>query len=185
MGAGTRARPYLQGDLDGLCGIYAAVNALVVLAARQRSLPRSTCVALFRQGLAVVSANTSLADAVVDGIEPDLWFAVVQRLAKTAGDQLDLEFRAVRLFEGQARVTRRRMRRGIELALDASAVVLVSLSGAHDHYGLITAHTATRFVMSDSGQLRWLCKDACGTERSSRRHQIACAWVVAICVRPP
>lgn len=46
-----RRGPFRQGDLDGLCGLYSAVNAICLVPAPQRPLSRNQARVLFRSGI--------------------------------------------------------------------------------------------------------------------------------------
>ena len=58
------SKPYQQGSLDGLCGIYALVNAVDFLCGPLSSLQART---LFRQILLHIESKGSLADRCTHG----------------------------------------------------------------------------------------------------------------------
>jgi hypothetical protein len=64
-------RPFRQGDLDGMCGIYAVVNAVRAAAAPYRHLPRSACLELFVELCKVRGRRDLLRAAVMDGLVPN------------------------------------------------------------------------------------------------------------------
>lgn len=181
-GLHSRGEPYQQGELDGLCGLYSAVNALALLVARGKRLSTATCTDLFQRGLSTVGADTSLEHVVGLGMDPELWLGIIETLADQLGRKLGLHIAVERPFEAYPHVGFGQIRRTIEAAVDRGAVVPVVLLGTYNHYTVIAAHSPTRFLLHDSARMRWLSKAACGSTRSRRRHQIAPPWVVVLSV---
>ncbi len=73
--------PYLQGQLDTLCGIYSAINGLAAVLASVRPLRGGKATQLFHHAIAFVAQRMTLADAVTDGIGPELWLDLLHELA--------------------------------------------------------------------------------------------------------
>ena len=166
------AGPHQQGQLDGLCGVYAAVNAAALLAARGRPVARRRCVKLFGHGVAVVAAAGQLEQVLLHGMRPELWRQVVDSVVAQAADLLGLRIAVDRHFASCPHAGFGHVRSVIEAALDRQALVLALLGGRHNHYTVITAHTPRRFLLYDSDGLHWLDKARCGTQRSHQRHRI-------------
>jgi hypothetical protein len=172
--------PLQQGHLDGLCGIYAAVNALSLLAERGRPFPLAAATALYRNAIDFVAAKVPLGGAVCYGFDAPLWLAVTEHLAQRVEVDHRISLSISRPFQHHPTAGFGRLRRAIEAALDHDAVVLASLTGAHNHYTVIRAYSAARFVLHDSSGLRWLSIAACGASYSRRRHQITAAWLIIV-----
>lgn len=173
-------KPYEQGELDGLCGVYAAVNALALLVARGKPLAKSYCTELFHQGIGIVAKDIALQEVITTGIEPELWIKVVQGLAAQVASDVELGIAAVQPFADRPQVRFAELRQRIEAALDRDALVLVLLKGVHDHYTVVSSHSDTRFILYDSAGLYWLTKAKCGSERSQQRHRLNASATIFI-----
>ena len=66
---GAKPLPFLQGQLDGLCGLYAAVNAIVLLFSRCAPLTHGECYELFQLGLGSIAPAGELAATVAEGVD--------------------------------------------------------------------------------------------------------------------
>ncbi len=172
--------PLQQGQLDGLCGIYSAINALSLLAEQGRPYPLTAAMALYREAIELVATKGSLSGVTTFGLDTPLWLAVIRCLARRVEADQSITLAISRPFQHRPKAGFGRLRRAIEAALEQDALVLVSLTGAHSHYTVIRAYTASRFVLHDSSGLRWLSIAACGTSYSRRRHQIAASWLIVI-----
>ena len=180
--------PYLQGELDTLCGVYSAINGLAAVLASKRPLRGSAATQLFRHAVGFVAQRMDLADAVTDGIGPELWLDLLHELAGLVKAGPGRAISIARPFADTGNVRFREVCARIEAALDSGNVVLMSLVGTYDHYTVVRGHSEARYLLHDSIGLQSLMKRSCGSLRSSRRHLIDAQWVVVlrvIAVREP
>jgi hypothetical protein len=180
LGERSGYKPYRQGEFDGLCGIYAVVNALVLLTAKAKPWTKTYSTKLFRRGVSIINTKGDLDAVIVDGMTPELWFELVQALAAQVATDLKLDINIDRLETGSASIRFPLVQEAVEAALARHALVLVLLDGVHQHYTVITSHTPQHFLLCDSLGLRRLTKQLCGNERSNKRHRIASRWVVIL-----
>jgi hypothetical protein len=183
----TRARvePYQQGEFDGLCGIYAVVNALCLLVASQSPLSYAQCARLYGRGVEIVRRQDRLAFAATFGISQTLWRQLSAALCASVRRTSGLAVRSTLPFASSSRVPRARVFAAIEAAIDAEQPVLVALLGAYNHYTVICAYTDTRFVLHDSYAYHWISKASCGVSHdgSTSRHQIATRSIIVLELR--
>jgi hypothetical protein len=181
----AHVEPYQQGEFDGLCGIYAVVNALRLLVASQRPLSYVQCARLYGRGVEIVRRRDRLAFAATFGISQTLWRQLAAALCASAGRIVGFAICPVLPFASISRVPRARVFAAIEEAIDAEQPVLVALLGAYNHYTVISAYTATRFVLHDSYGYHWISKASCGVSHdgSTSRHQIATRSVIVLRLR--
>lgn len=175
--------PYVQGHLDGLCGLYSAINAVAAVLAPHKPLRGAQATKLFRHGLEHIASVLPLTEAVSRGVETDLWLSTIKLVAALAAENGKLSIVVERPFAAKQRVRFDDTRRCIETVLDQHGVALVSLVGVYDHYTVITAHTPTRFLLRDSSGLHAFMKRACGSDRSTRRHKIDATWLITLRVK--
>ena len=145
-------KPFEQGDLDGLCGVYAVVNATRLAAHPHRRLPAARCYELFAALLAELAGEGRLRGFVTRG----LGGRVLARLLRRAG-------RWLRKRHGLALEVRRPFRKQDEpgpeeclrvlaehLACPGTAVIV----GSDEHWTVVRAVTSKRLLLADSGGRR-------------------------------
>lgn len=163
--------PYKQGDLDGLCGVYAIINALRLTVSGIRPLSRRECATLFEEGVELIVEHAG-ASGVGVGIDFPMWRALCERLCVRASAMTLLRLKQVRPFAGCHSVRRRALLCELEAQVARGLAVAIHLAGAYNHFTVLVGHTERRLNLYDSGGCRWIGKDKCGTSRSSRRHRI-------------
>lgn len=84
LAARHKLKPYAQGSLDGLCTIYAIVNALRLALADQSPLSKSQCKDLFAAGAELLDRNTGFVIAATIGVRTKPRLALARHLAKLA-----------------------------------------------------------------------------------------------------
>ena len=60
--------PFAQGDLDNLCGLYAAVNAICVTSAPIRPFSPADAKHVLHAGVVYLQRRGWLSDALIDGM---------------------------------------------------------------------------------------------------------------------
>jgi hypothetical protein len=153
--AARELAPLRQGELDGLCGLYAIINA-VRLARYPARLRKPELDALFAEGLRVLSATRRLRYILADGMYDHVWTnmtaAVLARAAGRPGQSLALEdlltSSRVRSMKSAHRVIRH--------ALHGGAPTLVLLTRSYDHWSVISGYTKSRYYLFDSSGYRWI-----------------------------
>src|SRR3954453_2547039 len=174
--AARRIRPYRQGRLDGLCGIYALVNALRLLCPRldEDGGERVFCAlikARTRQAaspLAVISGGLSRRE-LLKLIEP--WQRFV---AKKLG--ITLTVKRLKVSDP----TLGGIWRGLCQALDGQSVVIIGLDGAERHWTVAYAATERTLRVADSCGLRTILRSQCTVGRTSLRYQLRPSEVLVV-----
>ena len=157
------ARAYRQGDLDGLCGVYAVVNALRYLF----GLKEDHCRALFAALIKALHRRCRRPH------HPILWvmsFATLKRLIAAAqtcrvldGAQT-FQARPLRLPRDQRNLPQ--LWSGLRQELTPTCVAVIGITGAADHWCVVYRVTATLWVLDSSGRTR-IRRSQC-TVRASR-----------------
>jgi hypothetical protein len=163
-------KPHYQGALDGLCGVYATVNAITLLLGSSKSadhLFRSLCIYLDRRG--------ELGRILTEGS----WFRQFCRIVDTASEWL--------LTHHDQHLTRRVASRHARVELDTfwstlsdhleengPGSVLLGMSGVYDHWTCVHRITDGRIFLFDSSRIKILNRSSCttGSARSSRPHEL-------------
>jgi hypothetical protein len=166
--AARRLNPYRQGRLDGLCGVYALINALRLLCPR---LDEDTCERVFcaliraraRQKcspLAVISGGLSRRE-LLQLIGPWQRFA-----AREFGITLTINRPKV------SEPSLRGLWRGLCRALDGKSIAIVGLDGIERHWTVVYAATERTLRVADSSGLRVIFRSQCTVGRTSLRYQL-------------
>lgn len=152
----TRIKPYQQGGLDSLCGLYALINAARLLYADAHPLSGQRCKRLFAEGMDLLTAKKGSRDAphwgmtvgqqrklakalfkseVLDGLPP---LHLGSRLSRTAKVE-ELEV-------------------AIQTMLRGDAALLVCFHGRISHHSVIVGQTPTRVLLFDSDGMQFIRK---------------------------
>jgi hypothetical protein len=163
-------KPFEQDDLDGLCGVYAVVNAARLVAYSHRRLSAADCRALFAALLAELAEEGRLRGFVAAG----LGTRVLARLLRRAG-------RWLRKRHGLALEVRRPFAKRDEPGPEACLRVLAghlarpgtaAIVGSDEHWTVVRAVTPRRLVLADSDGRRHFAtatvSEAAGAGSASR-----------------
>jgi hypothetical protein len=160
QGRAARRRPYAQGQLDALCGVYAAVNAIQTLVPR---LTQDEAERLFQALMTALRAeDTGRIPLVAGGLSAD-------RLRRTI---LNADQYVRRRLGG--RLVVRRVPRGVADRWSLATlwgllsqkfaegyVAILGIDGIHNHWTLAAAVTPKTIRLSDSDGLRVLKRKNC------------------------
>ena len=141
--------PYVQGELDSLCGLYSIINAIRLVLYPVAPVSAAKSRKLFETGVEFLRQNDSLDPALVNGINIRRWkllAALLAELASTAKWSIAVET-----------TKRRRSARAIMRCIDDSLVngspVLLHLGRRHQHYTVIAGITPHNVLLFDSWQM--------------------------------
>ncbi|MBA4492113.1 hypothetical protein [Paracoccus sp. S1E-3] len=165
-----RAAPYRQGDLDGLCGLYAVINAFAAVLAHTAPLSRPEARLLFGAGIAWLEGRKQLRAVAIGGMEDELVFALARHMAESLQKWLGRTVDVSRPRPGAWR--RKALLAIIDAALDDGHVVIAGLGHTHEHVSVIVGRTPSRYMLNDSDGLRWIARRSIGTKHSKRRHRL-------------
>src|SRR3954451_3049479 len=174
--AGRRLQPYRQGRLDGLCGVYALINALRLLCPR---LDEDACERAFCALIRARARQTAFPLAVISGglsrrellklIGPWQWFAARE-------SEVTLTVSRLKVSEP----TLRGIWRGLCHALDGKSVAIIGLDGAERHWTVAHAATERTLRVADSSGLRVIFRSQCTVGRTSLRYQLRLSELLVV-----
>jgi hypothetical protein len=164
-----KPKPYEQGALDSLCGIYSIVNAMRVI----RGLSNEESQELFTQIISYLEENKSLAITLAEGISITVMGSIFkdiigEKIDRAIPFQKQTDVRISEFWIEMARFLHKKRAKG------EKRVILLSLGGLHDHWTIVRKITSKRIWLFDSIGLRNLDRSKCTTRKasSSRRHLI-------------
>jgi|GEM_PF-3000352 len=180
-------RPFTQGELDNLCGLYAAINAIRAVSSPTHPIGQSTAKQLLERGVSYLTHRKRLSEALIGGMGLRLQRDLAVHLTKEAAALTGTTY-ATRALHGKgARAGRDALFQAIEGSLRLGAAVVVCLENTFQHYTVIVGQSPTRFYLFDSDGLRWVERRSlglCGGEGATLRHCIRANTAFAIAARP-
>jgi hypothetical protein len=176
--------PFVQGHLDYLCGLYAAVNATALVMAPTSPLTRAQARSLIRIGTEHLQKRDELCLALNLGIDIERQVQVALHMLKRAGSVTGVPILATTPFAGKAEpatIT------ALERKLAEGAALMVFLQGALDHYSVICGMTRGRVVLFDSDGHHWLDRGSLcvGEDQRHARHYVPAASVIEVRAAAP
>jgi len=151
-----RLKPFRQGGLDGLCGVYSVINATRLAAWPTLRLTREPCNDLFSLLTADLNARTKLFKVLTNGSRD----FVVRRLLREADswlrDRYGMRLRHRRPFP-EASFSRSRIAAILRrhLAEDHTSAI-IGLSGCLEHWSVVRAVKPKTILLFDSSGMKRL-----------------------------
>ena len=148
----TALVPFQQGDLDGLCGIYALINAIRLATENDtRCFPDAVWQELFCALLLEADAVVGTVDAVGLGINPQPLFRLAQAAVRHMAAEHGLRLTVTHAIRrGEPRTFNGILRRLTELARKPRSAVLICLTGHLDHWTVLRRVTGQSLTFFDS-----------------------------------
>ena len=163
-------RPFEQGDLDGLCGVYAVVNATRLAAHPHHRLRAADCYGLFAALLAELAHEGRLRGFVATGLGPRVMNRLLRRADRWLRKRHGLALEVSRPFA-------KRDQPGSEECLRVLAEHLArpgtaAIVGSDEHWTVVRADTPKRLLLADSDGRRHFAvatiSEGVGTGSASR-----------------
>jgi hypothetical protein len=159
------SKPYQQGDLDGLCGVYALVNAVDYLCG---PLSHRKARQLFQQILTHLEARAPLASRCTHGI-------VINEIAGILKFVICQHYPIQRYkpFHRQPWVNQQRYLQTLrEFLQQPNTIVLLALEGYHGHWTLVHQITNKTLMTYDSSEIRYVLLSSCSmiSDPVEKRH---------------
>lgn len=163
--------PMVQGDLDGLCGLYSIINAIRLL---EPQLEEEAAVDLMGTLLAALGRRRGDARSVVmGGIRPRRMRRLLKTAAQFARESLGVDVSARRLSADIGRAGNlQTVQSALAVRLATGCVAIVRLVHEdHAHWTVMRAVDGTRALLFDSDglkELRWT-SDALASDEAAYR----------------
>lgn len=176
-------QPLGQGDYDGLCGLYAILNAIRLAAAPTQILSHKYAQRLFVSGVRYLSDRDALERAVCWAIKRQHLQGLVRHLRREAWAIAKLRVHHEHLLEDGDEIDAEQVFAALDHYLSQRKVVLAFLRGAYRHYTVVAGSTRSSLILFDSYGYRWLRKASCVvTATDPARHNVHAASLMAISV---
>jgi len=173
--------PLGQGDYDGLCGLYAILNAIRLAAAPTQILSHKLTQQLFVSGVRYLSEKACLERAVCWAIERQRWLGLMRHMRREAWRTARLRVHHVHMFEDGHEIEAKQVLAAIEHHIAERKALLTFIRGAYRHYTVVAGTTPSSLILFDSYGYRWLRKASCVTTTTDpARHNLHAQSLMAI-----
>lgn len=174
--------PFEQGDLDNLCGLYAAVNALCVTAVPIRPLSPTVAQHVLHAGVSYLQRRGWLADALIRGMALHRQRAVTQHMGTVASRITGFRMTVTPMFPPRSMLQTHEALDQIASCIAAGSAVIACFENTLWHYTVIAGMSASRLYLFDSAGLHWIESRSVGVsgKRSQARHCVSLSSLVEV-----
>ncbi len=176
---GRLREPYRQGDLDGLCGIYSAINAVRALCPEIDGDEACWLFDPLVRHLPTAGGNASaaVANGICCGDEARLLAKAVRYMA----DEHDIELSVRRLSKPLRRAPDiDRVWQALARIVSPTCVAVLGLEGRQSHWTVAVAVSPQQIRLYDSGASSALRRSSCTVRKTTTRIRLAPAHVFII-----
>lgn len=155
-----KQKPFQQGDMDGLCGLYSLINSA---RCADPSLHVLTCKAMFRESLSWLHTHGYLPEVLYNGVPASALLSLHKRVIRKRRPGLKLK----RPFMQKRPETDEEFWAALAsfTAKPGCALLVGMFSRSWSHWTVIRRITAKQVFLFDSGDLRWFRPDNCTCSR--------------------
>ncbi|MEP4529536.1 MAG: hypothetical protein ABJ050_19650 [Paracoccaceae bacterium] len=154
--------PYAQGDLDNLCGLYAAINAICLVSAPIRPLRHSHIEVLMAVGVGYLQRRKWLSDALIRGMTLERQRDLTEHMAEEAGRTTGLKLSTVQLFPKKPKVAKDIVINVIGKSVENGSALVVCFENTLWHYTVLSGLSLDRIYLFDSVGLHWIKRRSFG-----------------------
>ena len=172
-------RPFRQGDLDGLCGVYSVVNAVRTLCPEVDGDGAAWLFDKLIQSLRKVGANPSI--AVAGGVGRGEVESLIRAAIACVDDEYDVAL-AVRRLPKAMRQTKRldELWQALATAISPRTVAVLGLGGKQSHWTVAVGVSANQIRLFDSSCMNVLRRSDCTVGKGIKRTAIPPTHVILI-----
>ena len=165
-------RPFRQGDLDGLCGVYSIVNAIRVLCPELDQAAAEWLFTHLMHALPEVGAEPEV--AVTNGIERRHLARLIRCAIRYMTSEYEIGLTVSRLPKNLRQSTDlQELWAWLAERISPTSVAILGLGGRHDHWTVAIDVTAQQIRLFDSGEIKVLKRRYCTVGRAAWRRSIS------------
>ena len=158
-------KPYRQGELDSLCGLYAAINA-IRRATRDEAVGDDVWDDVFESLVLSTETHVGIAHALIAGIGTKALITILEEVFAQLTDRNDLRLRVWRPLRGLSKRDPACLLDRIEwFAQQSSVGVMVTITGTTNHWTVLEGMDAHHVYVFDSGGLTRIERSPCTRHR--------------------
>ena len=158
-------KPYQQGSLDSLCGLYAAINAMR-RATRDEAIKDNVWDDVFESLVLCTETHVGIAHALIAGIGTKPLVTILEEVFAELTDRFELRLRVWRPLRGLTRRDPDCLLDQIEWFTQQPSVgVMATITGATNHWTVLEGMDADQVYIFDSSGMTSIQRSACTGHR--------------------
>jgi len=168
-------KPYLQGDLDALCGLYSSINAIRLAIYHEKRLTKRHAKELMEEGLDYLGRRRlRLLSVFAYGMGKTRRLKLIQRLFTYILLEWDIELEMIPFFAEESDRLEEEFIDFIHQQLTIGNPICIKMKGAHSHYSVITGLCSKYIELFDSDGLNKLTRKSVriGKDGPELRHTL-------------
>jgi len=168
-------KPYRQGQLDTLCGLYSAINAIRLTAYPQKVLTKYHAQIMMEEGLEYLGQRESrILSALSYGMGHNLKQVLTMHLIHFAAEEWSIKIEMVKPYLKKSDNPRPIIMSFIEDSIKAGNPVGINIKGHHKHYTIISGYSQQTFRLYDSDGLTSIKRDLISIkgDKEGVRHEL-------------
>ena len=167
-----RNEPYCQGDLDGLCGLDAIINALCALCPEIDEDIASGLFGHLARHIQLQRLKEPM-PIIAYGVGSTSLRLLLERALRFVRKNLEVEIELVEFAVGRRNFELRKLWRLMSEQLDGEHVVILMTRGASHHWTVAYAATETTLRLIDSYERKVLMRSRCTLKETRSRFRLS------------
>ena len=155
LAAAAALEPLRQGELDGLCGIYAVINWIQLGLYARITLTPGERKWLFEHGVKFIAQTRHLPSVITSGMSSALWKRLARSMLDETGTLTGLNLRAEPIIT-IAKPTAIQLQRAMAAHIDLGQPIILTLWGRYDHTTVAYGWSEHRLRLFDSFGFKWI-----------------------------
>lgn len=157
-------KPFKQGALDGLCGVYSIINSTKII----NDLNFEDSQNLFEDIISYLDRAKNLSKIITEGLN-------INVIGEVMNNVESLNLNREMPFRGYAETSLDEFWSSMQDFLGVSnRTILLGLGGVYDHWSVVTEVSDKRITFFDSDGIKYINRSNCTTQTptTNRKHQI-------------
>lgn len=159
-------KPYKQGQLDTLCGLYSAINAIRLAAYPKKKLTKTHARQLMVEGIEYLNTRSNrLSSSLTCGMSDMRRLTLTKHLLRFVNEKWGVSLELQKPAIDKAKNPRAIVIEFIEHYVSMRSSVCIYLNGHHNHYTVISGFNSHSFYLYDSDALNSIVRSRISIEK--------------------
>ena len=158
-------KPYNQGALDGLCGVYSIINAARIV----NDAGEEDCEALFESIMVYLNSKKNLSKTITEGLNINVIGGILRNIK-------ELKLNGKMPFRGRRETGLPEFWASMQEFLEQPhRALILGLDGIHEHWSVVEQISNKRITFFDSDGIKHINRQICTTQKPTKKriHQIS------------
>jgi len=181
-------KPYKQGNLDPLCGLYSTINAINLAIYEEKKLTKRHARELMEAGFDYFGRRKGkLLSVCTYGMGKSRRLKLIQHLLEYVFEEWGVRLELISFVQSEEASLQEDFYTFIKMVLISGNPVSVDLSGEHEHFTVISGLSSRYIELFDSDGLKRLSRRSVriGFGKASIRHSLNPIGIIGMRSAPP